>query len=53
MVLRWWDNCDGEVIIGTLPDTEDMHHQLRRETLVVVLSVHASREGGMDQGRLL
>jgi hypothetical protein len=32
MVLRWWDNRQGVVIIGSLPDTEDMMHQVRRET---------------------
>ena len=39
MVLRLWDNSDG--IIGTLPDTEDMRHQVRRETLAGVLSIEA------------
>jgi hypothetical protein len=33
MVLRWWDNRAGKVIIGSLSDTEGMRHQVRRETL--------------------
>ena len=42
MVLRWWDNRDGKVIVGTLPDTEDMRHQVRREALAGVLSLDAA-----------
>jgi hypothetical protein len=33
MVLRWWDNRAGKVIIRPLPDTEHMSHQVRREPL--------------------
>ena len=45
MVLRWWANRDGKVIVGTLPDSDDMRHQVRRETLAGVLSIEAaSRE---------
>ena len=42
MVLRWWDNKDGKVIIGTLPDSDDMKHQVRREALAGVLSLEAA-----------
>ena len=42
MVLRWWDNKDGKVIIGTLPVSEDMSHQVRLETLAGVLSLEAA-----------
>jgi hypothetical protein len=45
MVLRWWDNKDGKVIVGSLPDSEDMQHQVRREALAGVLSLEsAARE---------
>jgi hypothetical protein len=37
-VVRWWDNLDGKVIAGSLPDSEDMQHQVRRETLGGVLA---------------
>ena len=42
MVLRWWDNKEGKVIIGTLPDTDDMQHQVRREAFAGVLSLEAA-----------
>ena len=42
MVLRWWDNKECLVIIGTLPDTEDMQHQVRREAYAGVLSLEAA-----------
>ncbi len=42
MVLRWWDNRVGKVIIGTLPDSEDMRHQVRRETLAGTLALEAA-----------
>ena len=42
LVLRWWDNKEGKVIIGSLPDSDDMHHQVRRETLAGVLSLEAA-----------
>jgi hypothetical protein len=42
MVLRWWNNKDGVVIIGTLPDSADMQHQVRRETLAGVLALEAA-----------
>ena len=44
-VLCWWTNRDGKVIVRTLPDSDDMHLQVRRETLTGVLSIEAaSRE---------
>jgi hypothetical protein len=44
-VVRWWDNLDGKVIVGSLPDSEDMQHQVRRETLCGDLAFEAaSRE---------
>ncbi len=42
MVLSWWANIDGKVIIGTLPDSVDMRHQVRREALAGVLALEAS-----------
>ncbi len=33
MVLRWWANSTGKVIVGTLRDSDDMLHQVRREAL--------------------
>jgi hypothetical protein len=42
MVLRWWDNRDGKVFVGTLPDSDDMRHQVRREALAGVLSLEAA-----------
>ncbi len=42
MVLRWWANVDGKAIIGTLPDSEDMRHQVRREALAGVLTLEAA-----------
>ena len=42
MVLRWWDNIDGKIIVSTLPDTDDMLHQVRRETLAGVFSLDAA-----------
>jgi hypothetical protein len=39
MVLRWWYNRAGTVIIGSPPDTEDMRHQVRRETLAGTLAL--------------
>jgi hypothetical protein len=42
MVLRWWANREGKVIIGTLPDSDDMRHQVRRETLAGVLAQEAA-----------
>jgi hypothetical protein len=42
MVLRWWANVDGKVIIGTLPDSDDMRHQIRREALSGVLALEAA-----------
>ncbi len=41
-MLSWWANIDGEVIIGTLPDSEDMRHQVRREALAGVLALEAA-----------
>ena len=42
MVLRWWDNLDGKVVVGTLPDTPDMQIQVRRETLGGYLAFEAT-----------
>ncbi len=42
MVLRWWNNKKGVVIIGTLPDTEDMKHQVRREAYAGVQAYEAA-----------
>ena len=42
MVLRWWNNRAGKVVIGTLPDSEDMRHQVRRETLAGTLALEAA-----------
>ncbi len=39
MVLRWWTNQEGKVIIGTLPDSDDMRHQVLRETFAGVLAL--------------
>ena len=44
-ILRWWTNRDGKIIVGTLPDSDDVHLQVRRETLTGVLPIEAaSRE---------
>ena len=39
-VIRWWAHLqlEGLVIVGFLPDTPDMQHQIHRETLAGVLS---------------
>ena len=42
MVLRWWDCKDGSVIVGTLPESEHMAHQVRRETMAGVLALEAA-----------
>jgi hypothetical protein len=42
MTLRWWANQEGKVIVGSLPDTEDMSHQVRRETLAGTLALEAA-----------
>jgi len=42
MVLRWWDNLVGKVVVGTLPDTPDMQHQVRRETYAGCLAFEAA-----------
>jgi hypothetical protein len=41
-VVRWWDNRDGKVIVGSLPDLPDMAFQVRRETLDGVLALEAA-----------
>jgi hypothetical protein len=38
-VLWWWDNRTGKVIIGTLPDSGNMQHQVRREALGGILAL--------------
>jgi hypothetical protein len=42
MPIRWWANLEGKVIVGSLPDTEDMSHQVRRETLAGTLALEAA-----------
>ena len=42
MVLSWWANREGKVVIGTLPDSDDMRHQVRRETFADVLALEAA-----------
>ena len=42
MVLRWWANRDGKTIVGTLPDSPDMEHQIRRETQAGVYALEAA-----------
>ena len=42
MVLRWWANRAGKVIIGSLPDSEDMRHPVRRDTLAGTLALEAA-----------
>ena len=42
MSLRWWANREGKVIIGSLPDGDDMLHQVRRETLAGTLALEAA-----------
>ncbi len=42
MVLRWWANPTGKVIVGTLPDSDDMLHQVLREALGGVLAFEAA-----------
>ena len=41
MVLRWWDNREGKVVVGTLPPSLDMEHQVRREMLGGCLAFEA------------
>ena len=41
-VVRWWANPQGKVIVGSLPDTPDMQHQVRREAMAGVLSYEAT-----------
>ena len=42
MVLRWWDNREGKVVVGTLPPSSDMEHQVRREMLGGCLAFEAT-----------
>jgi hypothetical protein len=42
MSLRWWANREGKVVIGSLPDTEDMRHQVHRETFAGTLALEAA-----------
>ena len=54
LLLRWWENKDGKLIIGSLPDTEDMRHQVRRETFAGVLSFEAAaREVDLSDATVL
>jgi hypothetical protein len=41
-VIRWWDNLDGKVLVGTLPASPDMAFQVRREALGGVLALEAA-----------
>jgi hypothetical protein len=41
-VLRWWACPDGKVIVGSLPDSDDMQHQVRREALGGILAFDAA-----------
>ena len=41
-VIRWWACPDGKVVVGTLPGTDDMKHQVRREALGGVLAFEAA-----------
>jgi hypothetical protein len=41
-VIRWWANRDGKVIVGSLPSSPDMLHQVRREALAGVLAFEAA-----------
>jgi hypothetical protein len=41
-VIQWWANCDGKVVVGSLPASPDMFHQVRRETLAGVLAFEAA-----------
>jgi hypothetical protein len=42
MILRWWANPTGKVIASTLPDSDDMLHQVHREALGGVLAFEAA-----------
>jgi hypothetical protein len=42
MVLRSRDNLTGTVVVGTLPDSPDMAHQVRREALAGCLALEAA-----------
>ncbi len=42
MVLRWWANPAGKVVVSTLPDSDDMLHQVRWEALGGVLAFDAA-----------
>ena len=42
MVLRWWANRDGKTIVGSLPDSPDMTHQVRREAQAGVFALEAA-----------
>ncbi len=42
MVLRWWDNRHGKVVVSTLPCTSDMEHQVRSDMLAGCLAFEAA-----------
>ena len=42
MVLRWWDNLHGKVVVGSLPSSPDTEHQVRREMLAGCLAFEAA-----------
>jgi len=44
MVLRSWDNPAGKVVVGTLPDSPDMQHQVRREACGGCLAFEAAAQ---------
>ena len=41
-LIRWWNNIYGVIIVGHLPDTDDMQHQVRREAEAIYLAFTAS-----------
>ena len=42
LLLRWWDNREGKVVVGSLPDSDDMQHQVRREAHAGTLALEAA-----------
>ena len=41
-LVRWWSNIEGVVIVGHLPSSEDMQHQVRREAEAAPLAFDAA-----------
>ncbi len=53
-LLRGWDNKTGKVVIGSLPDLDDMQHQDLHDTLSCVLSLEAAaREIDLDDATII